>query len=308
LAQGPETAAFEAECAEFVGRRHAVAVSSGTAALELALRALGIPPGASVYQSSYACAALATATRHAGGTVHLCDCRGDGQIEAAHIPPGAAAIAAHLFGDDGPVPAGPVVEDIAQSIGGSAGRAAPVAVASFYATKLLTTGEGGMVLTDDEAMAEQMRGERDYDGRDDAALRRNVKMTELQAAIGRAQLTKLPAFVVRRREIAQRYRMGLADLPLGLPPDAPGHVFFRFVVVTPQRAALEAFLAQRGIEAKRPVHCPAHLLAGHSFVLPPGGCPQAERAHAEFLSLPIYPTLDERAVSHVIDSVVEFFA
>jgi dTDP-4-amino-4,6-dideoxygalactose transaminase len=205
------------------------------------------------------------------------------------------------------VPEGPVIEDIAQSIGGNTGQRSTVAVASFYATKLLATGEGGMVLTDSGDIATYIRERRDYDGRDDAQLRRNAKMTELQAAIGRVQLSKLPGFIARRREIAQRYREGLEGLPLAVLPHEPGHVYFRFIVVTPERGDLEKHLASKGVEAKRPVHRPAHLLEGHPFMTPFGGCPHADRAHASFLSLPIYPLLDEESVKHVLDSVRSFF-
>lgn len=301
LAQGPEVAAFEAECAAFLGRRHAVAVSSGTAALHLALLAMGTEPGDGVAIPSYACAALATAVRLANARPMVCDIDADYGIDGAAIPREArAVIATHLFGAPAAMPNHPhTIEDIAQLVGGAAGRGTPIAVASFYATKLMTTGEGGMAFTDDEALADFMRDRRDYDNRDDGTQRFAYKMTEMQAAMGRVQLTRLPEFIARRRANAARYDEAFSSLPLTLPIGAD-HIYFRYVVRTDRRDALQDHLAAAGVEAKRPVHGPAH----HHFG---GVCPRSESAHRTALSLPVHPALDEEAVGRVIDSVQAFF-
>ena len=301
LAQGREVEAFEQECAAFLGRRHAVAVNSGTAALHLALGALGVEPDEPVAAPSYACASLITAIHLHGARPELCDSANDFNLDASTIPTHCrAVIVPHLFGAAARMPhADLVVEDIAQSMGGATGRATRVAITSFYATKLITTGEGGMLLTDDEAIAEYARDRRDYDNRDDFIVRFNYKMTDVQAAIGRVQLTRLPEFLARRREIALRYQTAFRGLPVTLPnPD--GHVFFRYVVATPHREALEAHLRADGIDAKRPVYRPAHHHLGGVF-------PNAERAHAECVSLPIYPSLVDADAGRVIDSLRRFF-
>ena len=301
LAQGPEVAAFEAECAEALGRSYAVAVNSGTSALRLALGALGVEPGDTVAAPSYACASLITAIREQGAEPALCDVGPDYTLDPDAVPDDCrAAIAVHLFGAPARLPSGvPVVEDIAQSMGGPAGRTGPVAITSFYATKLMTTGEGGMLLTDDEVIAAYARDRRDYDNRDDLQLRHNYKMTDIQAALGRVQLARMPEFLARRREIALQYSAAFAGLPVALP-DPDGHVFFRYVVATEQRDALEAHLAHQGVEAKRPVYRPAHHYLG-------GTCPESERAHNQCLSLPIHPSLTPSDAQHVIESVVRFF-
>jgi perosamine synthetase len=194
-----------------------------------------------------------------------------------------------------------IIEDIAQSMGADTGRASPVAVTSFYATKMLTTGgEGGMVFADDEGLAAYVRDRRDYDNRDDYVQRYNYKMTEMQAAIGRVQLRRLPGFVERRRAIAAQYSEAFAGLPITLP-DAAGHVYFRYVVATADRDKLEAFLREHGVEAKRPVYRPLHHYFGGDF-------PGADRAHNECLSLPIYPTLTAAGVARVIELVRRYFA
>jgi dTDP-4-amino-4,6-dideoxygalactose transaminase len=301
IAQGPEVAAFEEECAAFVGRRYGVATNSGTNALHLALGALGVQEAEPVAFSSYACAALATAVRLQGGAIRLCDSGSRYALDPKQVPADArVAIHAHLFGAASALPECPaVVEDIAQSLGGDSGKASKVAVASFYATKLMCTGEGGMVLTDELAIADYARDHRDYDNRDDFGGRCAYKMTDVQAAMGRVQLRRLPEFVARRRELAERYNDGLRGLPLGFQ-DPDRNIFFRYVLETDQRDALEAHLQEAGVDAKRPVYRPAHHYFGGEF-------PQAERAHRRCLSLPIYPSLDDTQVAHVIDSVRRFF-
>lgn len=302
LAQGREVAAFERECAALVGRRHAVAVNSGTAALHLALVALGVEEGAPVAIPSYACAALLTALGLQRARPVLCDIGADYCLDPDAVPPGpGAAIAAHLFGNAGPLPReGRVIEDIAQSMGGPTGRSGIAAITSFYATKLMTTGEGGMLFTDDDGMAECARDRRDYDNRDDGAQRYAYKMTDIQAAIGRVQLERLPGFLTRRRLLARRYSDAFAGLPLRLPAMTEDHVFFRYVVATDRRDALEAHLRARGVEAKRPVYRPAHHYLG-------GAYPRSEQAHRECLSLPLYPALVDEAAIRVIESVRSFF-
>jgi len=300
LAQGAQVEAFEHECAHFLGRRYAVAVNSGTSALYLALAALDMGPGRTVALPSYVCSALSNAVRMVGGRPVLCDIGPRYNLDPATLPADRdATIVPHLFGAPADLAAWqPDIEDIAQSIGGPTGRRSRVAVASFYATKLLTTGEGGMLLTDDEALAEFARDRRDYDNRDDGALRFNWKMTDFQAALGRVQLKRLPSFIRARRAIARQYHEAFRALPMRLP-DPEDHVFFRYVVATDRRDALEAPLRGCGIEAKRPVHRPLHHALGGRF-------PRAEQAHRECLSLPIYPGLVEADVARVIESVTRF--
>lgn len=300
LAQGEEVAAFESECAALVGRRQGVAVSSGTAALHLALAALGIGPSDPVALPAYACAALVQPVLWLGATPRLCDAGPDyHMLSPAEALDSPLAIIPHLFGSTAPLPAQPnFIEDIAQSIGGATGRAGRVAIASFYATKMMTTGEGGMLLTDDEALADHARDLRDYDGREVFRIRYAYKMTEFQAAMGRVQLRRLPGFVRRRQEIAAQYSAAFHDLPLQLPP-AADHVFFRYVVASPRRDALEAHVFSCGVDAKRPVHHPMHHDLGGTF-------PGAELAHASCLSLPIYPGLSQPEIATVIAAVLQF--
>ena len=302
IAQGPEVEAFEEECAAFAKREYAVAVSSGTNALILALGALGMGEGALVAIPSYVCAALATALRVQRVIAVLCDIGPDLNLNPRTVPGTAkAAIVPHLFGAPAELPSEcAVLEDIAQSIGGRTGRRGVVAIGSFYATKMMTTGEGGMVFTDDAAIADYVRDRREYDKREDFEPRFSFKMTDIGAAIGRVQLRKLPGFVERRKEIAARYNEGFHGLPM-LLPDPDGHVYYRYVVSLDRRDLLERHLVKAGIDVKRPVFRPMHHFLGGQF-------PESERAHVSCLSMPVYPGLTDEEVAHVIESVQRFFA
>jgi len=280
----------------WIGWPGAVALSSGTAALHLSLAALGIHDEDRVALPSYASAALWQAVGYQRATPVLCDSRMDGNLDPRTVAPDCrAVIVPHLFGRRAALPKHPtIIEDIAQSIGGSFGQDGVVTIASFYATKMMTSGgEGGMLLTDDAGLADSARDRRDYDNRDDAVRRYPYKMTDLQAAIGREQLKRLPGFVARRREIAARYREAFRGLPVRLPDADPESVWFRFVIGTPHREAMAAFLGERGVDAKRPVHRPAHQVLG-------GTSEGAEALHTESVSIPIYPALKQEEIEFVI--------
>ena len=317
LAQGPEVEAFERELAPWFGAPAAAAVSSGSAALELALRALDVGPGQEVIVPTFACDALWHAVTRCGATPVLADADAEtlslAPADAARrrTPRTRAVVVVHAFGLAADVDAFlalgvPVVEDCAQALGARAGgrpvgARGAAAVGSFYATKLLTTGEGGAV-AGPAARVARARDARDYDEREDLRPRFNYKMTDLQAALGRAQLRRLDAFLARRRAIAARYRAALGGLPgLGLPPDAGArHVHQRFVVTVerPLTPVLE-HLARRGVAARRPVFRPIHRALGL------GGYPEAERLWARCLSLPCYPRLSDAEVDAVAAALAE---
>jgi dTDP-4-amino-4,6-dideoxygalactose transaminase len=316
VAQGPEVAAFELELARWLGVDAVAAVSSGSAALELALRALGIGPDHEVVVPTYACDALHHAVRRCGATPVLADAdpatlgldAADARRRRTRRT--GAVIVPHPFGlavDLAPYRAleVPVVEDCAQALGvrvggRPAGSLGDLAVCSFYATKLLTTGEGGAV-AGPAALVARARDAREYDEREDLAERFNYKLTDLQAALGRSQLGRLAQFLARRRRVAARYRAHLGGLPLELPPDGAGsHAYHRFVVVLDRPVEpVIAHLARRGVVARRPVFRPLHRALGLS------GYPVADRLWARALSLPCYPALADDEVDRVAAALVE---
>jgi dTDP-4-amino-4,6-dideoxygalactose transaminase len=311
LAQGAETQTFERAMGEFLGLRPGVAVSSGTAALHLALLGLGVGPGDEVVLPSYVCVAPLHAVEYVGATPRLAD------IDPAtyNIDPDdvrrkitkrtRAVVVPHLFGRpadlDSLLALGiPLVEDCAQALGAAfdgrpVGTFGAVGILSFYATKLLAAGEGGMVLSRDPALLARVRDLRDYDERARHRIRYNYKLTDMQAALGRSQLARFPRMLARRHAIAARYCRHLGDLPIRLPlTDARRtHAYHRFVVRAPgSAAALIGRLEKRGVRARLPVFQPLHVALGAE------GFPGARDAFRHALSLPLYPALrrDEEAL------------
>jgi dTDP-4-amino-4,6-dideoxygalactose transaminase len=319
IAQGPEVTAFERELADRLGVDDAAAVSSGSAALELGLRALGVRPGDEVLVPTYVCDALHHAVTRCGATPVLADADpGTLSLSADDAKRRLTArtrgvIVPHAFGlavDLAPFLAlgVPVLEDCAQALGATvqgrpAGSRGRLAICSFYATKVMTTGEGGAV-AGPAALVGQVREARDYDEREDLAPRFNYKLTDMQAALGRGQLGRLDGFVERRRAIAARYRARLGGLPCRLPADAgERHIYHRFVVgVDRPLGPLIARLGARGIATRRPVFRPLHRALGL------GGFPEAERLWATALSLPCYPALTDGEVDAVAAALAEALA
>jgi dTDP-4-amino-4,6-dideoxygalactose transaminase len=169
-----------------------------------------------------------------------------------------------------------------------------VAICSFYATKIITTGEGGMLLSSDPDLLARSRDLRDYDKKEDLRLRFNYKMTDLQAALGRSQFQKLAKFLGQREELARVYNEQLATFPCTLPSAQEGRIYYRYVVsVEGNIPELIKKLLNIGIEVARPVYRPLHRY----FDLE--GYPGAEMAWKSHLSLPIHPSLTSQDVHRV---------
>ncbi len=313
LAQGLEVEAFENEMAAFTGRRYAVAVSSGTAALHLGLLALGVSEGQKVIVPSYVCTALLHAVWATGAEPVVCDTYSrSGNIDPVAAERvledrTAAIIVPHMFGLAAKIEelvalGTPCIEDCAMSIGATrAGRPlgsfGELSVCSFYATKMLAAGEGGMVLTDREDLAIAVRELRAYDGAPARSLRFNSKMTDLAASLARVQLRRLPEFVARRRALAELYDGAFADGEIETPLASPEHIYYRYVVKIRQPVSdMIIRLAQRGISALRPVYNPLHAELGQSDQVFPG----ASQAYAADLSLPLYPALSDAEAEEVV--------
>jgi dTDP-4-amino-4,6-dideoxygalactose transaminase len=311
VAEGPAVAAFERELSARMGAPHAVAVSSGTAALHLALAAMGIGAGDEVVIPSFVCSALLNAVVYTGAVPVLADIDAstlnlDPQdVERRLSRRTRAVILPHMFG----LPADldrflglgvPVIEDCAQSIGASrgfrsVGSFGQAAVFSFYATKVIATGEGGMVATASPELAARVVDLKTYDKRDAHATRFNFKFTDIQAAVGRVQLARLNHFIGRRRAIARSYCSAFHGLTARLPPDDPGHIYFRYVLdIGADCTGFIRRATQDGIGCDRPVYMPMHRL------LRLDGFPRTERAWRQCVSIPIYPSLTDADVERII--------
>ena len=312
IAQGGRVADFEKALAAQVGVGNAAAVSSGTAALQMALLALGAGEGDEVVIPSFVCPALLHAVRAIRAVPVLADIDRETfntdirDLRRRLTRKTKAVIVPHLFGlpaEIAPIVALgiPVVEDCAQALGSRydgapAGSFGVLSVFSFYATKVICTGEGGMVAGRDSRLIEKIRDLREYDEKEDNRPRFNLKMTDLQAALGLAQLRRLPALIARRREIAERYDASLRGLSVSLPARPPRSepIHYRYVIRTRQAAELLASGPGAGIAYRRPVFKPLHRYLGLT------GYPETEAAFAECVSLPIYPSLRGTEVNTIL--------
>lgn len=319
LAQGGMVEQFERGMAAYLGMAGGVAVSSGTAALEVALRGLGTGPGDEVVLPSYVCAAPLLAVQRVGATPRIVDI----DLQTFAIDPGAvrraltsktkSVIVPHLFGLPADLTAlerlgVPIIEDCAQTLGAmeqgrAVGSVGLLTICSFYATKLLCTGEGGMVLSHDASLLERVRKLREYDEAPSLhPAATNVKMTDLQAAIGLVQLNRLAFFLERRNCIADEYRAALNGTGLVQPivPIGRTHVYYRFVVRMPdlqdQIDGVSDVIARfegRGVQCRKPVFRSLHRY------LDLDGFPASEEAERTALSIPLFPSLTDEEVAQV---------
>jgi perosamine synthetase len=328
IAQSRRTADLEAAWAEYCGTRHAIALGNGTQALMAIFAGLGLGPGDEVITVAHTFAATANAILYTGATPVFVDIEPDTYlidakaIEAAITPRTRAICPVHLFGlvaDMATIQAIAdrhglaVVEDACQAHGATfrgqrAGSFGPAAF-SLYATKNMTTAEGGLVTTDDDRLADFIRLYRNQGMRaryQFEMLGFNFRMTDLNAAIGLVQLAKLDRNTARRQAIAAAYDEAFADLPVGRPavPDGRTHVFHQYTLdVGAERDAILAELRDAGVGADIYYPIPVHRQA---YIQERGlhaDLPVTDRAAARTIALPIFPGLSGEDQSTVISAV-----
>ena len=331
---GPEVEAFEDEIAASLGVAHAVGVSSGTAAITLALRALGVGVGDEVVTVSNTALATVAAIERTGAVPVLVDVCPDrwvatpDHVAAAIGGRTRAVVLVHLYGNPAAAPAirslcdqanVALVEDCAQAQGAtldgrSVGCFGHAGAFSFYPTKNLGAfGDGGLVATDDRGLDARLRRLRAY-GWDAERVSRevgeNARLDELQAAILRVRLTRLDAMVAARRALSARYDAAFEGLPLARQRVEPGaqHARHLYVVRTPDRDALRAHLALAGVAAGVHYDRPAHRHPGYQASVRCGPLPVTEALADEVLSLPLFPELSTGDQERVIDAVQSFFS
>jgi perosamine synthetase len=334
LSLGPRVGEFEAAFAARVGARHASAVSSGTAALHLALRAVGVADGDEVITSPLSFVASANVILYERAKPVFCDI----DPRTLNLDPDAAAAAitgrtrallpVHIFGYPADLPAFerhglPIVEDACEALGGVHADGTPVggrghpAAFGFYANKQLTTGEGGILTTSSAEHKERVDSERnqgrapDMGWLDHDRLGFNYRLTDLACALGLVQLQRLENMLAARARVADWYREALAGIDgLELPcPDAGGDVrgWFVFVVQLPRgvdRDGVVRALAERGVQSKP--YLPAiHLMSFYRerFRHRPGEFPVCEDVAARSIALPFFPALSESEVAQVAEAL-----
>lgn len=335
---GPEVEALETEVAAFCQARFAVGVSSGTDALLAALMGVGVGPGDEVITTAYSFFATAGTIARLGARAVFVDIQPDTfNMDASGIaervtPRTKAILPVHLFGrccDMDPVLAVArqhrlaVIEDAAQAIGAldarqrSAGTMGTAGCLSFFPSKNLGGfGDGGMLLANDDAVADRLRVLRVHGSKPKYfhhIVGGNFRLDALQAAVLRVKLKYLASWTKARRDNAEYYRRALHEAGLDsrvvVPADTPGHIYNQFVIRCPDRDGLRRFLHERGIGTEVYYPVPLHLQEcfkdlGHRE----GDFPVAEAAARDSLALPIYPELTEAQQAHVVRSIAAFYA
>lgn len=321
IAPGAEIAAFEAAFEKRWGGGKACAVSSGTAALYIALKGLGVDGGARVALPTYACSALLNAVAFAGGTPVLVDVREDDfciDADAAAATGARHVVAVHTFGALADIKslkrAGMiVVEDCCHGLGGTCngrpiGDVGDAAIFSFYATKIITCGQGGLVWDRRGAVGAYAADFIHCDGRQDWKPRFNLHLTDFQGAMLRRQFDRLPEIAARRRAIVARYA---GALPAGLSRqrgvDGLEPIPYRFVVRcrdARERGRLSDHLATANITTIIPIE--RFELLHRYLNQDPSVLPVAERLADTTLSLPLYPALSDAEVDAICAALCKF--
>ena len=329
---GPEVEAFESEFAAASGAAHAVGVGTGTDAIALILRAIGIGPGDEVITTPLSAAYTALAVMMTGARPVFADIDPSRltidpeQVARAIGPRTRAILPVHLYGQPADMAALEqlatrhnlaLVEDCCQAhMATAAGRpVGTIGVAgafSFYPTKNLgALGDGGAVITNDRSLADRIRrlrngGQADRYRHETFGV--NSRLDEMQAAVLRSRLPRLTAWTARRRALAATYRAALAGGPVDVPSEHdPGHVYHLFVVRARGRDALQAQLRAGGIETL--VHYPIPIPRQAAMAgVDPHDCPEASRACDEVLSLPLHPALTDREAAEVVAALKGHYA
>lgn len=320
VAHGPFSQSLENRVANYLDRRYACAVSSGTSALHLALLALGVNSKHEVILPTYVCTALLNAIHYVGAKPVLVD------IDPHNLGPSAAdvrrkitrptraVIVNHTFGFAASISkiqsfGIPVIEDCAQALGSEKqgrmlGSFGDLTTCSFYATKMMTSGYGGMVLTQNRAYYEKIRDLTQFDQRRDYKVRYNYSLSDILASVGLSQFSRLPDFLKKRRAAAAQYLKAIADTSFyfwsGGIDEKPN--FYRFLLgtVKPYGKLVDAF-QKHGVQVISPL-APYQLL--HRYLgQNPKNFPVAEAVSRAVVSIPIYPSLSSSEVHKICRAI-----
>ena len=332
LAQGPRVKAFEQGFADMVGVKHAIATSSGTTSLYLAMMAHGIGEGDEVITSPFTFIASANASLFVGATPVFVDIDprtfnlDASKIEAAITPHTKAILPIHLYGlcaDMDPIMAIAkkhnlaVIEDACQAHGakykGKCAGSFGTGTFSLYPTKNMTSGEGGMVTTNDDAIAEECRVLRNHGMRRryyHDELGYNLRMTDVHAAIGNAQLKKLPKLNKARAENAAYFDANLKGVTTPFVPDTCEHIYHQYTIRVPdgKRDALREYLKENEIGTEIYYPLPIHQQGFYMDMFGKLSFPEAEQAAEEVLSIPVHPSLSQADREMIVSKINEFMA
>ncbi|MEY4747481.1 MAG: GDP-perosamine synthase [Candidatus Parcubacteria bacterium] len=317
VASGKQVEAFERAFSKYHGLTSggAVALSSGTAALYLALYGLRVAKGGEIIVPTYVCTAVLNAINMIGAIPVLVDIDpSDLNLSLEHTrkkltKKTSAIVVTHTFGMPADVRAFlllgvPIIEDCAQALGARiagrpVGTSGVVSIFSFYASKMMTTGYGGMLMSADSVLIERVQDYRAFDGRTDYKPRFNFMLSDMQAAMGLVQLKRLPEFLARRETVAKHYAKNVALWPGVTGGREPN--FYRMLVRAKNAAGLKKQLEANGVQSILPIE-PFELL--HRYIGQGAAAfPVAEDAATHFVSLPAYPSLTDDEVETIVSAV-----
>lgn len=339
ITQGDTASSFASVFAGYLGAAGGVPTSSGTSALVLALRTLQVGAGDEVILPTYTCLAVINAVIMAGAKPVLADVCCEPERMDFNLSPETARrvmtsstkaiIIPHMFGVPGDIRGlmelgVPVIEDITLSLGAvcdakPVGAWGPISVCSFHASKMIACGEGGMLTAQTPELYERARMLNGWEAEqvglrfkeqqpEPYQLRYNYHLSDIAAALGISQFSRLGEFTSRRRSLAKRYteRLKGIDGIITPNPDDPSNVFFRYIVFLKDCGVIDALkaYADSGIEAGRGV-CPA---LHYHWDARPEDFPNAERALGSVVSIPLYPALTDEEVDYILDRSVEILS
>ena len=325
-ANGSKTKEFEDAMCKIIGTKYANATTSGTTALHLALMALNVSKGDEVIIPSYICQSVMNAINYTGAIPVLADIDLDFENKGYNISAKTikslitkktkVIVVAHMFGVPADIdsirkiaPKIFIIEDCAHSFGAMykgnrVGGVGDLSIFSFYATKIISTGHGGMVLTSSKKLQERIKDLMKDDKRDEYKIAYNYKLSDIQSALGISQLKKLDYFIKRRKKIAEKYDNSFKNTSFKLFPQPEGSFPFRYIIRLDNKKKLDEIqnkLKEKRIIAEQPIFKPLHQyinLDTSKFI-------NSEKAHDITLSIPLYPALTDREVDYIIKSIKE---
>ena len=332
MAQGPRVAEFEKAFAQFCGAKHGVATSNGTTSLHLALLVAGVSPGDEVITTPFSFFAT-------GSTIIMCGAKpvfadidpitfnlSPAAVEAAVSDKTKAVMPVHLYGQTCDMAELweiceardlKLVEDACQAHGAEykgrrTGDLGDLAGFSFYPTKNMTTSEGGIVVTNDDELAEEVRLLRSHGQSqryDHTSMGYNFRMTDICAAIGLGQLQKLPEFTSKRQANASKLSHGLAEVPGIITPRTGQdrtHVYHQYTIRAPDRDGLKGHLQENKIGFG--IHYPHLIYEGAAMAPYASNCTVAQQATQEVISLPVHPALAADELERVVATITNFYS
>ena len=315
---------FEKRMCNYIGAKYAKAVNSGTNALHLALLSLGISENDEVIVPSYICQSAIHPINYIRARLILADIDSNFSEKGYNISARTVKdlitdktkviIVPHMFG----IPADvneikkfniPIIEDCAHSLGAEynerkVGSLGDLSIFSFYSTKIISTGHGGMVLTSQEKIKDRLEDLTQYDGREKYGVAYNYSLSDIQAALGINQLEKLNYFLQRRKKIGEIYDGAFSKTKLQLPSKVSGSIQYRYIIRTrdsKRKNILEEKLKEKGIEAASPIFRPLHRYLG----MDKNNFKNSELVHETALALPSYPALRDEEIEYIKSTLLK---